>query len=80
MQNGNKSNMTGGPSAYWTSYSDAFQIKIVLDLCTGALTFFKDGVSQGVSTNVPLNQTYYVAASIGNDKTVFQLISYSFEP
>jgi SPRY domain len=60
--NGNKYN-NGIPVGYGSTYTTGDVIGIALDMDSGTLTFYKNGVSQGVAYS-GLSGTYYVA--IGN--------------
>lgn len=64
LQNGQKFIMTSGYSAsnYGASYGEGDVIKISLNMDTNQITFYKNGVSQGVAFTVS-NGTYYLVAS-----------------
>ncbi len=71
---------SGQSVAYGQEYRTASRVRVELNLRNGALVFVRNGVSQGLATNVPLGQTYYLVASIGDNQTAFRLVSYRFEP
>ena len=64
LENGQKFIMTGSYSAsnYGASYGEGDVIKISLNMDTNQITFYKNGVSQGVAFTVS-NGTYYLVAS-----------------
>ena len=64
LQNGQKFIMTSSYSAsnYGASYGEGDVIKISLNMDTNQITFYKNGVSQGVAFTVS-NGTYYLVAS-----------------
>tara|TARA_B110000014_G_C19925023_1_gene478531 strand:- start:39 stop:647 length:609 start_codon:yes stop_codon:yes gene_type:complete len=64
LQNGQKFIMTSGYSAsnYGASYGEGDVIKISLNMDTNQITFYKNGVSQGVAFTVS-NGTYYLVAA-----------------
>ena len=68
LQNGQKFIMTSSYSAsnYGASYGEGDVIKISLNMDTNQITFYKNGVSQGVAFTVS-NGTYYLVASFYQD-------------
>ena len=71
LQNGKKFIMTSSYTAsnYGASYGEGDVIKISLNMDTNQLTFYKNGVSQGVAFTVS-NGTYYLVASfVANTNT-----------
>ena len=64
LQNGQKFIMTNffTSSNYGASYGEGDVIKISLNMDTNQITFYKNGVSQGVAFTVS-NGTYYLVAS-----------------
>ena len=71
LQNGQKFIMTSSYSAsnYGASYGGGDVIKISLNMDTNQLTFYKNGVSQGVAFNVSNGTYYLVAAYVKNTNT-----------
>jgi phosphoribosylamine-glycine ligase len=65
---GQKFIMTSSYSAsnYGASYGEGDVIKISLNMDTNQITFYKNGVSQGVAFTVS-NGTYYLVASFYQD-------------
>ena len=62
LENGYKIDDFTGTS-YGDSYGVGDVIKISLNMTTRELTFYKNGVSQGVAYTVEAAQTYYLAAA-----------------
>jgi len=61
--------VNNGASAYGATYTTGNIIGVALDLDAGTLTFYKDGVSQGVAFSSLPADTYF--AQIGDDMTSF---------
>ena len=71
LENGQKFIMTSNYTAsnYGASYGVGDVIKISLNMDTNQITFYKNGVSQGVAFTVS-NGTYYLVASyVANTNT-----------
>lgn len=68
LQNGQKFTVTSSYSAsnYGASYGEGDVIKKSLNMDTNQITFYKNGVSQGVAFTVS-NGTYYLVASYVNN-------------
>ncbi len=68
LQNGQKFTVTSSYSAsnYGASYGEGDVIKISLNMDTNQITFYKNGLSQGVAFTVS-NGTYYLVASYVNN-------------
>jgi hypothetical protein len=71
-ENGHKAN-SGSSTSYGSTYGLNDVIKVVLDMSTGYLTFYKNNISQGVAFTVDTSKTYYLVASIGNNLTMVEI-------
>ena len=71
-ENGGKSN-SGQSTPYGSNYGKDDVIKVVLDMSTGYLTFYKNNISQGVAYAVDTSKTYYLVTSIGNNGTMVEI-------
>ena len=71
LENGKKFIMTSSYSAsnYGASYGEGDVIKISLNMDTNQITFYKNGVSQGVAFTVSNGTYYLVAAYVKNTNT-----------
>jgi len=74
LSNGNKyTNVTA--TAYGASFTQADIIGVAFDATAGTLTFYKNGVSQGVAFTGLFNGPYFPAGSLSN---VTSLINFNF--
>jgi|GEM_PF-5319070 len=62
LNNGNKVN-SASSVAYGASYTTGDKIGVLYDVTTGQLTFYKNGVSQGVAFTLPAYTPVYLAVS-----------------
>lgn len=71
LQNGQKFTVTSGYTAshYGASYGEGDVIKISLNMDSNQITFYKNGVSQGVAFTVSNGTYYLVAAYVKNTHT-----------